>query len=88
MTGRHHPAPRLVIGQRIFEFDCPPQVAKGLVVVSLVVLGLAIEHVAGNIDDVVTCHDMSHTFGGNRGGRCFELGTTASAASSCILSAA
>ena len=47
VAGRLHPAPRLVVGQRVVEFDCPPQVSKPRRI-ALAVGDFAVEHRRGD----------------------------------------
>src|SRR5690348_6497331 len=48
VPGRLHPAPWLVVGQAVVEFDRPAQQAERLVVVAPPVLDLAVEHGPGH----------------------------------------
>jgi hypothetical protein len=48
VAGRLHPAPGLVIGQRVVELDRLAQMREGRVVVALAVLQLALEHLLGH----------------------------------------
>src|SRR5262245_66341923 len=44
VSSRLHPAPRLVVGQRVVEFDRTSQMSEGHLVVAAPILKLAVKH--------------------------------------------
>ena len=54
VSGGLHPSPRLVIRQRVVQFDGPTQVVKRLLVVALVIGQFTKHHLFPDLEDVAT----------------------------------